>query len=241
MGSAYLDLLPKGVERPRGAAAKEEREKSASLALLAAVPSVALRAETPQTAASLPSSPILIKPIAGDQASTVSPPVNTETLTVKELKKIYKRAKSDAQANPGDASKAKTYADCKARYVRAKEKEAEKEVSGPGASTPSQNIKKPIVSASGGGSGEAQAGRSTSNLPSEWSEVVDPSTGQTYFYNKETGATQWTRPTNQPGSGDGVNTSMARRLSRNRNKLRAAGSSLAAVVKVKRQSQSIVM
>ena len=32
-------------------------------------------------------------------------------------------------------------------------------------------------------------------LPSEWSEVTDPATGDVFYHNKETGATEWEHPT----------------------------------------------
>ena len=37
-------------------------------------------------------------------------------------------------------------------------------------------------------------GYSASALPEGWKSAVDPSSGATYYYNKETGVTQWEKP-----------------------------------------------
>jgi len=43
-----------------------------------------------------------------------------------------------------------------------------------------------------------EAPKQPAPLPAGWQEAVDPSSGNTYFYNRETGATSWDRPQDVP-------------------------------------------
>ena len=36
--------------------------------------------------------------------------------------------------------------------------------------------------------------RKSSTIPSNWASAVDPNSGNTYYYNKETHETRWTKP-----------------------------------------------
>ena len=126
--------------------------------------------------------------------TTPKQPDITETMTVKELKKAYKRAKAEALADPQNASLTKAYADYKARYIRARDKNSS---AGSDLAAPPPSTEQPAATSSTSSGATAAA----------------------------------------PAASD----SMARRLSRNRNRMKVAGSGMAAVMKVKRQSQSIVM
>ena len=53
--------------------------------------------------------------------------------------------------------------------------------------------------AGGKGAAAAAAGRDgdadPAQLPPNWTQVKDPNSGQSYYYNNATGVTQWTMPT----------------------------------------------
>merc|ERR1711871_274555 len=198
VGSAYLDLLPDGVNRPSGAV---ENKGASDDPKPSPKGSVALRVEAPLTA---PSTPVVDKGAVASKApevhpkslsksyvptpsQTVSQRNLTETMTVKELKKAYKQAKAEALKDPENTGLAKKYADYKTRYLRAKEMESRLEGGG---AAPSSLAQQPAMA-----------------------------------------------PSTKAGSNAAAADSMARRLSRNRNRMKAAGTGMAAVLKVKRQSQ----
>jgi hypothetical protein len=139
MGSAYLDLLPNGVKKPRGATmrgiesrgelghiAEVEKEGKAGADIVVRKPPSAVQLDVSQTVLSnstTTSSP-LNKPVtlAGPVTALASPakpektpwlqPGYIETLTLKELKKAYKTAKAE--------SNDLAYVEYKARYAHAK-------------------------------------------------------------------------------------------------------------------------